>query len=171
MGTQFARISVPSSVAALPFMLARPQSGDLGWNFRSALSAATAAERAHDGSKRNTRARIAYLLCELGYQLTLRGLDQDQEMPLSRAAIAEALGVSLCRVKRTMALLCLSQVALCDGASVQIVDWRRLCSVAGYDPDRLRLAEELDGEPLRILSQDEEPLQLLTASGDPACFV
>ena len=172
MATLFARTNVPPSVAVLPFMLARPQTDDLGWNVRSALAAAAAAERAHDGERRNSRARIAWLLCELGYQLTRRGLDRDQELPLSRIAIADSIGVSLCRVKRTLALLSLSQVAHCSGASLRIVDWRRLCSMAGYETRRLGLrTEDLEGEPLQIRAADDEPSNLVTASGEPACFV
>lgn len=170
MATLFARTSVPPSVAALPFMLARPQADDLGWNVRSALAAAAAAERAHDAGRRNSRTRIAWLLCELGYQLTRRGVDRDQELPLARSAIADALGVSLCRVKRTLALLSLSQVAQGNGFSLRITDWRRLCSMAGYEPRRLELGEDLTGEPMPVASGDDE-CNLLTASGDPACFV
>jgi hypothetical protein len=164
MATQFA----PPSVAALPFMFARPQADDLGWNYRSALLAATAAERADD-TRRNTRGRIAYLLCEFGYQLARRGVDRDGKLPLTRTDIADALGVNLCRVKRTLALLSLSQVIECGGRDIRVIDWRRLCSVACYQTGRLdlRLEEEFDFAPVAT----EEKPKLLTAAGDQACFV
>jgi hypothetical protein len=164
MATQFA----PPSVAARPFMFARPQADDLGWNYRSALLAATAAERADD-TRRNTRGRIAYLLCELGYELARRGVDRDGKLPLTRTDIADALGVNLCRVKRTLALLALSQVIENDGRSIRVTDWRRLCSVACYAAHRLNLKsdEELDFVPAAV----EERPKLLTAAGDQACFV
>jgi hypothetical protein len=158
-------------VAALPFLFARPQANDSDWNFRTALSAALAAERAGNEGCRNTRGRLAYLLCELGYQLGRRRLDRDGEMALSRIELADALGISLCRVKRTLALLSLSQVIATDGRYLRVLDWRRLCGVAGFDRARLELKEE-DYEGALIIRGDNQRLTNdLTAAGDPACFV
>ena len=167
MATQIA--SVPPSVGALPFLFARPQVDDGGWNQRAALLAATAAERADD-TRRNTRGRIAYLLCELGYQLARRRLDPDGTLPLTRNDIADALGVSLCPVKRTLALLSLSQVIECDAATMRVLDWPRLCAVAAYEASRLELKQDEDELEIACATQEEEP-QLVTKAGDPACFV
>lgn len=159
---------IPSFIAALPFLFARPQEDDLGWVCRSALAAAAAAERADD-VRRNTRGRIAWVLCELGYQLARRGLDAGSELPIARADIARALEVTLCRVKRTLALLHLSQVIESDGQCIRIADWHRLCAVAGYDPRRLELGEREDELPGPTASETEPTG--LTAAGDQACFV
>lgn len=168
MATQIA--SVPPFGAAPPFMFARPQADDMGWNYRSALLAATAAERA-DHARRNSRGRIAYLLCELGFQLGCRGIGADAAFPLTRADIADALGVSLSRVKRTLALLTLSRVVEMEGASMRVLDWRRLCSVACYDPRRLELKAEEEELDLPCATDDHAQRHLLTRAGDPACFV
>jgi hypothetical protein len=170
MATQFAPHRLPPSVAALPFLLARPQVDDRGWNVRSALLAATAAERADD-TRRNTRGRIAYLLCEFGFQLARRGVDRDSPLPLTRTEIADALGVSLCRVKRTLALLSLSQVIESDGRTMRVIDWPRLCSVASFASRRLDLPEEDSLEDYLIEHPAEQQQQSLTAAGDQACFV
>ncbi len=136
---------------------------------RTALSAAIAAERAVDSGRRNTRARLAWLLCELGYQLSCRSVDKDQDLAIPRLELADALGTSLCRVKRALALFTLSGVIRADARTVCILDWRRLSAVAGYDKRRLGLTvEELDEAPLTIVSPSAN---LLTAAGDPACFV
>ena len=172
MAIQFA--AVPSSVLALPFLLARSRSEDFEWTVRAALSAAIAAEHAVDTGRRNTRARLAYLLCELGFQLDRRGVDRSQSLPILRAELASALGTSLCRVKRTLALLSLSGVVQTDGKTVRVTDWHRLTSLAGYDPARLELEprEDADAESFLIVGPDGE-LQAngVTASGDQACFV
>jgi hypothetical protein len=168
MATQFA--NVPASVLALPFLLSRSRSGDFDWTVRTSLSAAIAAERAVDGGRRNTRARLAYLLCELGYQLSRRSADRDLDLAIPRLELANALGTSLCRVKRTLALFSLSGVIRSDGRNLRIVDWRRLCSVAGYDPARLGLNPE-EHEAADEGHGEEAPVNLLTAAGDPACFV
>jgi hypothetical protein len=151
-------------------MFARPQVDDLGWNYRSALLAATAAERADD-TRRNTRGRIAYLLCEFGYQLARRGIDREGKLPLTRTDIADALGVSLCRVKRTLALLSLSQVIENDGRNILVTDWRRLCSVACYQSGRLELAQEEAPDFAPAVAEADERPRFLTAAGDQACFV
>jgi hypothetical protein len=171
MASSFASRTFPPSVASLPFLFARPQVDDGDWSFRTALSAALAAERADQDSRRNTRGRVAYLLCELGYQLARRGLDRDGEMPLSRTEIAGALGVNLCRVKRTLALLSLSQVIATDGQRLRILDWQRLCGVAGFSRSRLELKEEDYEGALITGDEDGRDPHKLTASGDPACFV
>ncbi len=169
MATNYA--AVPASVIALPFLIARSRSDDLDWMVRPALAAAIASEAAVDTGRRNTRARLAWLLCELGYQLDRRGVDKDQELPIPRLELAGALGTNLSRIKRTLALFSLSGVLVCDGRTLRVTDWRRLSSVAGYDPARLGLApEELD-ENVWGRREEEAPLSRLTACGDPACFV
>lgn len=167
MASLYSNAALPPSVSALPFLFARPQPADKGWNFRAALAAAVAAERA-DTTRRNSGARLSYLLCELGFQLRRRGGDCDARMPLTRGEIAEALGVSLCRVKRCLAMLSLSQVIESDGTGLRVVDWPRLCGVSGYDPSRLDMRSEEEVEPA---PQEPRPAPALTVSGDPACFV
>lgn len=161
------RHAVPASVLALPFLLARRGEADLDWSVRAALSAAIAAERAVDSGRRNTRSRLAWLLCELGFQLGRRNIGRDQDLPVPRIQLAEALGTSLCRVKRTLALLGLSGIIAADARTIRVLDWRKLTSLAGYDPARLELG--LEEEPLA--PPPLLPPQAFTASGDPACFV
>jgi hypothetical protein len=141
------------------------------WSFRTALAAALAAEDADRNGRRNTRGRVAYLLCELGHQLARLRVDRNGDLPLSRMQIADALGVSLCRVKRTLALLSLSQVVAVEDRQIRVLDWRRLRGVGGYDRARLGLQDE-DYEAA-LITRDEHPRPSfnVTASGDPACFV
>jgi hypothetical protein len=160
---------IPASVAALPFLFVRPQAEDAGWAVKAALASAAAAERADD-THRNTRARLAYLLCELGFQLGRRGADRDAFLPLPRAELAASLGTSLAKVKRTLALLSLSQAVHPEPARIRILDWPRLCALAQYDPARLGLD---DGEPEARGQAEGEAAETspVTAVGEPACFV
>ena len=162
--------SIPASVAALPFLFVRQESGDDEWRVRAALATAAAAERADD-RRRNTLGRLSYLLCELGFQLGRRGGDRDARLPLPRQELARTLDVSLSKVKRTLALLSLSQVIAIEGDTMRIVDWRRLCGVAHYDPARLDVSEEDNEAPVGPSAEVEEGSARLTAAGDPACFV
>jgi|GEM_PF-5024493 len=168
MATQLAPTASPASVAARAFLLARPQFQDRGRHFAAALAASVAVEGA-GSPRRNTRGRLSYLLCELGFQLARRGAARD-ELPVTRLELATALGVSLCRIKRALALLTLSQVIAEDGRKLRVLDWQRLCSVAGYAAERLGLTEQDDELPSRS-GLDEMPASHVTAAGDPACFV
>lgn len=171
MATRIEFPELPASVAALPFLFMRGRAGDRDWDFNAALASAVAAERA-DSERRNTRRRLAYLLCELGYQFGRRTGDFAQDMPLSRSELARALGVSLFKVKRILALLSLSQVVDCDGKSIRVTDWPRLCGVAAYDCARLgiEMPEEF-GAASAFDDEDEDDRPHLTAAGDQACFV
>lgn len=167
MATPYSNAALPPSVSALPFLFARPQPADKGWNFRAALAAAVAAERA-DTTHRNTRGRLSYLLCELGFQLRRRGGDCDARLPFGRGDVADALGVSLCRVKRCLAMLSLSQVVESDASGLRVLDWPRLCGLSGYDSRRLDMSSD---EELESMPEEEPTAPALTLSGDPACFV
>ena len=169
MATRIEFPQLPASVAALPFLFMRARVGDRDWDFNAALASAVAAERA-DSERRNTRRRLAYLLCELGYQFGRRTGDFGQEMPLSRSELGRALGVSLCKVKRILALLSLSQVVDCDGETIRVTDWPRLCGVAAYDCARLgvEMPEEFTSA---FDDEEEDDRPHLTAAGDQACFV
>ncbi len=167
MATHFT--SVPPSVAALPFLFARTQPDDLEWTGTVALKAAIAAERA-DEVRRSLRGRIAYLICEFGFQLARRRVDPSVPLPLGRSDIADALEVGLHRVKRTLALLTLSGIIELRDEGMIVLDWPRLCACASYVPSRLDL--ELDEEDIVATCPPvEEQPQLLTRAGDPACFV
>jgi hypothetical protein len=166
----FASSDIPASVAALPFLFVRSQADDEEWRVRSALATAAAAERADD-TRRNTRGRLSYLLCELGFQLGRHGGDRDGGLPLPRGELARTLGVSLFKVKRTLALLTLSRVIAIEGDEMRILDWARLSAMAHYDPLRLDVVlDEEEAVSLASTAEDETPPQL-TAAGDQACFV
>jgi hypothetical protein len=158
-------------VAALPFLLARAEADEAECSHRCALLAAAAAERA-ESRRRNSRGRVAWLLCEFGFQLMRGGINLDGPFALARADIADALGLSLCRVKRALAMLSLSRVVETDGRTMRILDWRRLCSIACYEARRLDLRGDDDdfGDDFAPAGEEMQP-QHLTAAGDQACFV
>jgi hypothetical protein len=127
------------------------------------LNAASKAARARHA--RNCVRRVAYVLFELAAASAppATGL-----VVLSRTALAEALGISLSKVKRTLALLSLSQVIACDERGIRVRDWRRLAETAGCEVATIEDADEAD-ESDRLPVIDQAPL-LLTTSGDPAYF-
>jgi hypothetical protein len=162
MATQLAASSSPPTPGVFLFGAPQPRRSDAA--FAAALRAAVAAEkRASPG--RNAQQRIALFICELG-----KAYGCNKELPLSRAALASALDISLVRVKRTLALLSLSGVLTCDGNCIHVLDWRKLSGAARFDPANLNLAE-MDEDDVLPCADREAETPSLTASGDPACFV
>jgi hypothetical protein len=162
MATQFARGFASS--APVPFLLGQPRQEAVRPSFAAALKAAVAAERARAGA-RSPRQRIALLLCELGKANGCRS-----ELPLSRSSLANALGISLVRVKRTLALLSLSGVISTDGSTITVLDWRKLSGAAHFDVSALNVSPD-DDENAPSSDEDGEQDHFLTACGEPACFV
>ena len=164
MATQFARGFTSS--APVPFLLGHSTRDTVRPSFEAAVKAAVAAELALGGA-RNPRQRIALFLCELGKADGCRS-----EYPLSRPTLASLLGISLVRVKRTLALLSLSGVISSDGSTITVLDWRKLSAAAHFDVSTLnvRLNDEETGR-IASLNEDDEQDHFLTACGEPACFV
>ena len=177
MASTFAELpaSPAAQAGALPFMLAQPRAQVEGLDFAAAFEAAAIAESASHDARRNTRCRISYFLCEAANQLRQQrgpSFDFASEFPITRYDIADLLGISLCKVKRVVALLSLSGVVSTDGRSLQVLDWPRLCGVAHVDPERLGLVlTDEDEMVVATPRREEEPANLVTASGEPACFV
>ena len=113
-------------------------------------------------ARRSTRLEVAQLLCALGQN------GARSELGVTRCDVAGVLGISLCKVKRVLALFLLSGVVSCDGGTLRVLDWRRLSSVAQLP---YATEEEEDLEALCADQGEVEPRPLLTATGDPACFV
>jgi hypothetical protein len=164
-----AYIDIPSAPPP-PFLLRSKGREELHDGFQTALAAAIVAERQAARAPRQERNRIAHLLCELACQ-TGRSASADRIL-IGRSELAAILGTSLVKVKRALGLLILSRVMRANDQSIEVLDWLRLCKVAGVDPERLGLeAAEDDELSFTVIEAEEEPDHLLTAAGEPACFV
>jgi hypothetical protein len=169
MATAFAPL--PSPAVRTPRLLkaVQPAPGDVA--FHEALVAALNADRQVNRSSRPERRRIACLLCELGVRLTSTSGSEAKsaKLPLSREDLARMLGSTLVRVKRALGLLMLSGIIRSDGRSIEVVDWRKLCALAGYDIALIDPSAINEDAPADV--QDEGEANRLTIVGEPACFV
>lgn len=81
-------------------------------------------------------ARLAHLLCELNIRLRLVGLSDGEryDLPLTQQDLADAAGLTPVHVNRMIRELRESGLAEFRQGKVRILDWKRLQSVADFDP-------------------------------------
>ena len=163
--------SVPTWLAALPFLFSSRGKSDEDMIVNSALASAAAAMAA-DSERRDSRSRISFLLAELAFQHGRRTGDHAGWIPVSRTQLARAAQINLTKVKRVLGFLLLSGVIELGSNGVRIIDWRRLCKLAAYDCSWLGMAaDEEHGEAPPAPQKPPEQPQLLTEAGDQASFV
>ncbi|MHA6686987.1 Crp/Fnr family transcriptional regulator [Mesorhizobium sp. A556] len=88
--------------------------------------------------------QLAHLMCELYTRLKI--VDQTKglsfKLPLTQNQLADALGLSLVHVNRTLRDLRQRGVITWEGDRVQIDDWDGLVEIAEFDPTYLSLQKE-----------------------------
>jgi CRP-like cAMP-binding protein len=85
--------------------------------------------------RRDSRARIAHLLCELALRLRSIGLVHDDrfDFPLTQEQLADATGLTAVHTNRTLQSLRKDGLVQLTGRSLTVLDWDRLCEVAEFD--------------------------------------
>jgi CRP-like cAMP-binding protein len=88
--------------------------------------------------------RMAQLVCELYVRLVSVGLAKDYEFefPLTQPVVADALGLSLVHVNRTLREIRGHNLITWRSRAVKILDWDRLVEFAQFDPTYLSLRKE-----------------------------
>lgn len=85
--------------------------------------------------RRSATERVAHLLCEMVTRLRAVGLDC--HLPITRAKLADATGLSAVHVNRTVRELQGDGLIELSGRRVATLDWERLKRTAGFDPGYL----------------------------------
>ena len=85
--------------------------------------------------RRDSRSRIAHLLCELALRLRSIGLVHDDrfDFPLTQEQLADATGLTAVHTNRTLQSLRKDGLIQLTGRSLTVLDWDRLCKVAEFD--------------------------------------
>ena len=88
--------------------------------------------------------RVAQLVCEMYVRLEVVELARDREFefPLTQPVMADALGLSLVQVNRSLRVLRTQGLLAWRARTVQIPDWERLAAFANFDPTYLSLRRE-----------------------------
>jgi CRP-like cAMP-binding protein len=109
----------------------------------SLVEASIFREWALNVGRRDSRSRIAHLLCEFGYRLSLEGLDPDRhyELPMTQEQLADATGLTSVHVNRVLKGLEAEGLIQRNRRTLQFPDWRRLRDVADFNPRYLHALE------------------------------
>jgi len=95
--------------------------------------------------RRESRARLAHVLCELGVRLDAEGLAHEYgyELPMTQEQLADALGLTPVHVNRTLKALEADGLIARDKRVVSFPNWERMRRVADFNQRYLHL--ELQG--------------------------
>lgn len=95
--------------------------------------------------RRDARQRFAHLICELYLRLEAAGLARDHTMwmPLRQPDLADALGLTAVHVNRTMKALRLEGLIDLRSRQLVIQDWAGLRALAAFNPQYLRLPDQV----------------------------
>lgn len=104
--------------------------------------------------RRDARARVAHLLCELGIRMERSGLGRrdDYVFALTQEHIGDAMGLTSVHVNRTLMNLKKSGAVSVSGRRVSIADWDELAAIADFSPTFLLCDEVAAQERERIAS-------------------
>lgn len=140
---------VPTKVAFIPHAalhhVARQYPGIAAAFWRDTLiDASIFREWIINVGRRDARARMAHLLCELVVRLRAVGLILDWSfvLPLTQAELGDALGLSTVHVNRVLQELRGDGLIRSEGKTLIIEDWEGLKRAGEFDPTYLHLARK-----------------------------
>jgi len=85
--------------------------------------------------RRDSRARVAHILCEFSLRLGAAGLARDHryELPMTQEQLADAVGLTSVHVNRVLRQLGEEGLISRDRRSITIEDWQRLRQVGDFN--------------------------------------
>jgi CRP-like cAMP-binding protein len=91
--------------------------------------------------RRDARARLAHLLCEMACRIEGIGhqVGLGFEFPATQTHIADMIGLTSVHVNRTLQALKSENVVAVQAQVVQILDWNRLIEIGEFDPNYLQI--------------------------------
>jgi len=93
--------------------------------------------------RRDSRSRIAHLLCEFAYRLSALQLDRDgtYELPMTQEQLADATGLTSVHVNRVLQGLLREGLIERDRRMIRFVSWEGMRDVADFNPRYLHMRE------------------------------
>ena len=122
----------------------RPDVGKAMW-IDTLVDASIFREWIANVGRRDSRTRIAHLLCELALRLKVAGLGQqtNYEVPMTQDQLADATGLTPVHVNRTIkGLEAEGLIERSNPRFITIGDWKKLAEAGDFDSNYLHLREE-----------------------------
>lgn len=91
--------------------------------------------------RRDSRARVAHILCELSLRMEQAGLARDHqyELPMTQEQLADAVGLTSVHVNRVLKQLSEDGLIRRDKRSIRITDWPRMRAAGDFNERYLHL--------------------------------
>jgi CRP-like cAMP-binding protein len=98
--------------------------------------------------RRDSRSRIAHVLCELGVRLEAEGLTSkyEYELPMTQEQLADAVGLTPVHVNRTLKTLEGEGLIKRTKRTISFPDWKRLRATGDFNQRYLHLEPQKSGE-------------------------
>jgi len=93
--------------------------------------------------RRDSRSRIAHLLCEFAHRLTAHGITPDglYELPMTQEQLADATGLTSVHVNRVLQGLQREGLIERERRKIRFVSWERMRDVGDFNPRYLHASE------------------------------
>ncbi len=108
------------------------------------VEAATLREWVLNIGRRDSRTRIAHLLCEFAVRLMAQDLQPDgaYELPMTQEQLADATGLTPVHVNRVLKALAADGLIERDRRSIRFPDWQKIRDVGDFDARYLHFRDE-----------------------------
>ncbi|TPG22768.1 Crp/Fnr family transcriptional regulator [Sphingomonas koreensis] len=105
--------------------------------------------------RRDARARVAHLLCEMAVRREAAGLGSRAhfELPMTQEQLGDALALTAVHVNRTLRVLEADGLIERSKRAVTVADWSRLRAVADFNENYLHVREMAEPEELRDMAR------------------
>jgi CRP-like cAMP-binding protein len=114
--------------------LSRPAIGEALW-IDTLIDAAIFREWVVNVGRRDSRARVAHLLCELSLRMQTAGLASGHryQLPMTQEQLADAVGLTAVHVNRVLRQLAEEKLISRDRRTIVIEDWRRMREAGDFN--------------------------------------
>jgi CRP-like cAMP-binding protein len=137
--TELALVGIERA-ALQQLVLERPNVGRAMW-IDALVDASIYREWVTNIGRRDARARIAHVLCEVALRMKSAGLSGGDgfEFPLTQEQLADAVGLTAVHVNRTLQSLMKDGVVYRARRYISFTDWKKIMAVGDFNPLYLHL--------------------------------
>lgn len=128
------RAAIIPRLALRDLALSRPAIGEALW-IDTLIDAAIFREWVVNVGRRDSRTRVAHLLCELSLRMQAAGLASGHryELPMTQEQLANAVGLTAVHVNRVLRQLAEEGLISRDRRAIFIEDWRRMREAGDFN--------------------------------------